>query len=88
VQGEREATRRDQAFKSAAERRDQGFKQYLAETPPVADLPPIQKLDADQALILGDIGMFRPERTATVEARRQQSALNGTVPEPPCVNAL
>ena len=61
------------------------FKQYLAETPPVAGLPPIQKLDADQALILGDIGKFRPERTATVEACRQQPALNGTVPEPPCV---
>jgi hypothetical protein len=85
VQGEREEARRDQAFKSAAERRDQVFKQYLDETPPVAGLPPIEKLDADQALILGDIGTFRPERTATVEACRQQPALKGTVPRPPCV---
>ena len=85
VQGEREAARRDQAFKSAAEARDRVFKQYLAEAPPVAGLPPIQKLDADQALILQDIGRFRPERTPTVEARRQQPALSGTVPEPPCV---
>ena len=85
VRGEKEEASRDQAFRSAAERRDQVFKQYLAETPPVAGLPPIQKLDADHALILGDIGKFRSERTATVEACGQQPALNGTVPEPPCV---
>lgn len=77
VQGKREEAHRDQAFKRATEHRDQVFKQYLAETPPVAGLPPIQKLEVDQALILGDIGKFRPDRTATVEAC--------PVPEPPCV---
>ena len=85
VQGEREEARRNQALKSVAESRDRVFKQYLAETPPVTGLPPIQKLDPDQALIVTDIGGFRPERTATVEACRQEPALNGEVPKPPCV---
>jgi hypothetical protein len=84
IQLKRALERSDQESKSAATRRDQVFKQYIAETPPVTGLPPIQAIGAEQALILEDIAGFGPDRP-TVEKCRQQPLFNGAPPEPPCV---
>lgn len=85
VQIERNVARRDQEFKSAEAHRDQAFKEYIAETPPVSGLPPIQAVHAEEALILEDIAGFRPENPDPVRACQHQPASSGGAPEAPCI---
>jgi hypothetical protein len=83
-QVKRYLARSDQEFKTAAARRDKAFKQYIAEAPPVAGLPPIQALGAQHALILGDVAGFRAENPSARPCS-QQPLFNGAVPEPACI---
>lgn len=85
LQNKRYVERSDQEFKAAAARRDQVLKQYIAETPPVDGLPPIEKLGIGRALILEEIAGFRPEGSTSVDVCRQQAPSKGTAPQPPCV---
>jgi len=70
-QVKRYLARSDQEFKTAAARRDKAFKQYIAEAPPVAGLPPIQALGAQHALILEDVAGFRAENPSARPCSQQ-----------------